>query len=108
MVKNLSGSNKAKALAVRVIKPPPGLRQAPAPTLLLDDPERTQEYAGEQGFGSSAVRERGAHGRAIQNELRVALRAADQTKPADARLEQSSGTFIEVELRRGTRACVRR
>src|ERR1019366_769984 len=62
----------------------------------------TQEYVGEQGFGSSAVRERAAHGQKIQNELRVALAAADQTKPTDARLVTPAGTFVEVELRRGT------
>jgi hypothetical protein len=61
-----------------------------------------QEYVGEQGFGSSAVRERAAHGQKIQNELRVALAAADQIKPMDERLETPAGTFVEVELRRGT------
>jgi hypothetical protein len=62
----------------------------------------TQEYVGEQGHGSSGVRERAAHGQRIQNELRVALEAADQTKPIDERLETPTGTFLEVELRRGT------
>jgi hypothetical protein len=64
----------------------------------------TQEYVGEQGFGSGAVRERAAHGQRIQNELRVALAAADQTKPSDQRLVPPTGAFIEVELRRGTPA----
>src|ERR1700681_3224760 len=64
----------------------------------------TQEYVGEQGFSSSAVRERAAHGQRIQNELRVALAAADQTKPTDERLTPPTGTFVEVELRRGTPA----
>jgi hypothetical protein len=62
----------------------------------------TQEYVGERGFGSSAVRERAAHGQRIQNELRVALEAGDQTRPTDERLEAPTGTFLEVELRRGT------
>jgi hypothetical protein len=64
----------------------------------------TSEYVGEQGFGSSAVRERAAHGQKIQNELRVALAAADATKPNDERLEPATGTFVEVELRRGAPA----
>ena len=56
----------------------------------------------ERGFGSGPVRERLAHGQRIQNELRAALTAADQVRPSDERLEPSTGTFIEVELRRGT------
>ncbi len=60
------------------------------------------EYVGEQSRGSSAARERVAHGQRIQNELRVALDASDRTKPTDERLEAPTGTFIEVELRRGT------
>jgi hypothetical protein len=63
-----------------------------------------QEYVGEQSFGSSAVRERAAHGQRIQNELRAAWTAADQTKPTDARLEPPTGTYVEIELRRGTLA----
>ena len=64
----------------------------------------THEYVGEQGFGSSAVRERAAHGQKIQNELRVALATSDEAKPTDERLAPSTGTFVEVELRRGTPA----
>jgi hypothetical protein len=64
----------------------------------------TQEYVGEPSFGSGAVRERAAHGQRIQNELRAAWTAADQTKPTDARLEPPRGTFVEIELRRGTSA----
>jgi hypothetical protein len=64
----------------------------------------TQEYVGEQGFGSGAVRERAAHGERIRNELRVALAAGDGTEPTDERLEAPTGTFVEVELRRGTPA----
>jgi Subtilase family len=62
----------------------------------------SQEYVGEPGFGSQAVRERVAHGQRLQNELRVSLAAADANKPTDERLEAPDGTFIEVELRRGT------
>jgi hypothetical protein len=61
----------------------------------------THEYVGEPAFGSSAVRERAAHGRKIQNELSVALAGADETRPVDERLEPATGTFVEVELRRG-------
>jgi hypothetical protein len=62
----------------------------------------THEYVGEQGFGSSAVRERATHGQRIQNELLVSLNVADKAKPLDVRLEPSEGVFVEVELRRGT------
>jgi hypothetical protein len=62
----------------------------------------THEYVGEGGGRPSAVRERAAHGQRIQDELRVALDAADRTKPTDARLGAPDGTFLEVELRRGT------
>jgi hypothetical protein len=64
----------------------------------------TQDYAGEGAFNNSAVRIRDEHGRRIQNELRVAFAAADQTRPADPRLEAPTGTFVEVALRRGTPA----
>lgn len=62
----------------------------------------TQDYAGAGVPNSSAVRIRDEHGKRIQNELRVALAAADQTRPADPRLEPPTGTYVEVELRRGT------
>lgn len=60
------------------------------------------EYVGEQGFGSSAVREREAHGQRLQNELRVALEAADVSRPTDTRIAPPTGSFVEVELRRNT------
>lgn len=63
-----------------------------------------QEYVGEGTFGSSAVRIRAEHGRRIQNELNAALAAADKLKPTDDRLAAPTGTFVEVELRRGTPA----
>jgi hypothetical protein len=62
----------------------------------------TSDYSGEGAFGSPGVRIREEHGKRIQNELRVAMAAADETRPADARLEAPTGTYIEVELRRGT------
>lgn len=62
----------------------------------------THEYVGEGSGGSSAARERVAHGQRLQNELRVAWGAADQNRPADERLETPTGTFLEVELRPGT------
>ena len=64
----------------------------------------SQDYAGSSSGGSSAVRIRDEHGKRIQNELRVALTAADQVRPTDERLEPPTGAYIEVELRRGTRA----
>jgi hypothetical protein len=64
----------------------------------------TQEYVGEQGFGGSAVRIREEHGRRLQNELRVSLDSAAQARPVDERLPPPSGSFVEVELRRGTAA----
>lgn len=61
-----------------------------------------QDYVGEGAFGTPAVRIRAEHGARIQNELRVALAAADQKRPTDDRLEPSNTSVIEVELRRGT------
>src|SRR5947208_7728099 len=63
-----------------------------------------QQYSGESAFGSSAIRSREEHGRRIQNELTVALAAADAARPPDARLEPASSSIIEVELRKGTLA----
>ncbi len=38
-----------------------------------------------------------------QNELNASLALADQLRPVDGRLEPLQGTFIEVELRSGTK-----
>lgn len=62
------------------------------------------EYSGDGSFNNSAVRVRDEHGRRIQNELRVALAAADAARPTDARLPAPKGAFLEIELRRGTPA----
>src|SRR6266852_1211622 len=65
----------------------------------------SQEYLSEGGPRSSAVRDRAEHGARVQNELRVALAAADGIRPTiDPRLPQPAGTYLEVELRRGTLA----
>lgn len=64
----------------------------------------TSDYSGEGSFGSSAVRIRAEHGARVQNELNVALAAADQLRTVDERLEPATGGYIEVELRRGTPA----
>ncbi len=62
------------------------------------------EYSGDGSFNNSAVRVRDEHGRRIQEELRAALAAADATRPTDARLPAPKGSFLEIELRRGTPA----
>lgn len=64
----------------------------------------SQEYKGEgSGGGGSSVRVRDEHGRRLQNELRVAFEAQPERAP-DPRLPAPTGTYIEVELRRGTPA----
>ena len=64
----------------------------------------SQSYTGSSSYGSSVVRIREEHGRRLKNELTAALAMADLARPTDARLEPPNGTFLEVELRRGTRA----
>lgn len=64
----------------------------------------THDYAGAGIPNNSAVRIRDEHGKRIQNELRVALAAGDQMRPTDQRLLAPTGTYVEVELRRGTPA----
>jgi len=60
-------------------------------------------YQGESSGSGGNPRVREEHGRRVQNELTAALRLADQLRPADDRLKPPTGTFIEVELRRGTK-----
>ncbi len=58
-----------------------------------------------QGSGSAidgALRIREEHGRRLQNELDAALAAADESRPSDDRLPTAEGTYLEVELQRGT------
>jgi hypothetical protein len=62
------------------------------------------DYSGRGSPGNPAVRIREEHGARIQNELNVALAAADQLRTTDERLEPATGAYIEVELRRGTPA----
>jgi hypothetical protein len=64
----------------------------------------SQQYAGHPSYGSGAVRIREEHGRRIQNELQVALTAVDRVRPTDARLPAPTGTYVEIELRKGTAA----
>ena len=66
----------------------------------------SQPYSGRSTYGATADRIREEHGRRIQNELNAALAAADvlRTQTTDARLNPATGAYLEVELRRGTRA----
>jgi len=63
----------------------------------------SQPYAGSGSGGSSAPRIREEHGRRLQNELKAALSLSDTQRPVDGRLETPTGTFLEVELRRGAK-----
>src|SRR4051794_24369701 len=63
----------------------------------------SQAYQGSSGGGGGDARVRAEHGRRIQNELNAALRLADELRPRDDRLPPVSGTFLEVDLRRGTK-----
>src|SRR4030088_927314 len=64
-----------------------------------------QPYSGSSNFGGPGDRIREEHGRRLQNELNAALAAADalRAEKTDTRLDPSSGTYLEVELRKGTR-----
>jgi len=63
----------------------------------------SQPYMGSSTGGSGAVRIREEHGRRLQNELTAAFAAADEERPADDRLPPPEGTYLEVELYRGTK-----
>lgn len=63
----------------------------------------SQDYQGSSGGSGGSPRVRQEHGRRIQNELNAALALVDRRRPADERLEPPSGTFLEVELRAGTK-----
>ncbi len=60
------------------------------------------DYSGQGGGGSSATRIREEHGSRLLNELSAAFEAADAARVVDDRLPPPSGSYVEVELRRGT------
>ncbi|PIO42666.1 S8 family peptidase [Phyllobacterium zundukense] len=62
----------------------------------------SSDYAGQGGGGSSAVRIREEHGAKLLNELNTAFEAADSARVVDDRLPPPQGSYVEVELRRGT------
>ncbi|OYW62494.1 S8 family peptidase [Bosea sp. (in: a-proteobacteria)] len=62
------------------------------------------EYTGQGSGGSSAVRIREEHGAKLLHELEAAFAAADASRLTDARLPDPTGSYIEVELLRGTDA----
>jgi hypothetical protein len=59
-------------------------------------------YSGQGGGGSSATRIRQEHGSRLLNELSAAFEAADAARVLDERLPPPTGSYVEVELRRGT------
>lgn len=63
----------------------------------------SQPYQGSSAGSGGSSRVRAEHGRRVQNELAAALALAGHIRPTDERLEPPSGTFIEVELRSGTK-----
>src|SRR5689334_11430572 len=60
------------------------------------------EYEGDPAFVRGTPRDRIEHGQRVQNELRVAMAAAEKLRPTDARLPPPGGIYLEVELDRGT------
>lgn len=60
------------------------------------------DYTGEQSGGSSAVRIREEHGAKLLAELDAAFAAADASRIIDERLPPATGSYIEVELKRGS------
>jgi hypothetical protein len=62
-----------------------------------------QPYTGPSSFSSGAVRERAEHGRRLQRELEAAFALTDAERPADPRLTEAAGAFVEVTLARGTK-----
>ena len=63
----------------------------------------SQRYMGSGSAGSGAIRIREEHGRRLQEELNAAFAAADEDRPVDDRLPPVQGTYLEVELYRGTK-----
>jgi hypothetical protein len=64
----------------------------------------SQTYLGSSSGGAGSIRVREEHGRRLQNELNAALRLADDLRPQDPRLDAPTGTFLEVELARRSKA----
>lgn len=60
------------------------------------------DYSGQGDGGSSATRIRQEHGSRLLNELNAAFEAADSSRVLDDRLPPPTGSYVEVELRRGT------
>ncbi|MEQ8749936.1 MAG: hypothetical protein RIC52_09185, partial [Amphiplicatus sp.] len=63
----------------------------------------SRPYMGSGSGGSGAVRIREEHGSRLQNELAAAFAAIDAERPADERLPPPEGTYLEVDLYRGTK-----
>lgn len=63
----------------------------------------SQTYSARSGFSRHEIRNRVEHGRRIQNELNAAFRMSDDLRPQDPRLPDSEGSYVEVELRKGTK-----
>lgn len=64
----------------------------------------SQDYQGSGGGGGSGVRDRIAHGERVQREFAAAMEAADALKAIDGPLDPPTGTYLEVQLRAGTKA----
>ena len=63
----------------------------------------SQAYQGSSTGSGGSARVRAEHGRRIRNELAAALALSDQFRPTDERIETPNGSFIEVQLRSGTK-----
>ncbi len=64
----------------------------------------SSSYSGSGGGGDGAARVRKEHGRRLQNELEAAIALSDEQRPTDERFDDPEGIYLEVELRRGTKA----
>lgn len=64
----------------------------------------SQDYQGSGGGGGSGVRDRVAHGERVQREFAAAIAAAGALKAIDGPLDPPTGTYLEVQLRAGTKA----
>lgn len=64
----------------------------------------SHEYQGPSSGGGPKVRDRIAHGQRVQQELAAALALADALRAGDPKFDAATGSFVEVELRSGTKA----